>query len=90
MNKSEVDKLLGEAKYNFAKTMPGIPHYYTLIRDWENKERFTEVVKFIRENGVEGSFYSRKFIYYFADGWKYWTMDDNPNDTILINREKQE
>lgn len=90
MNKADVDKYLRKAKYNFAKSMPEIPHYYTLIKDWGNKEAFLEVVKFIRENGTEGSFYSRKFVYYFADGWKYWTMDADPNDTILINREKQE
>lgn len=83
-----IDELLAKATYQFAKTMPGIPHDYTLKQNW-NPDEFEQVVAYIRKHGQPAKFYSKTYIYYYANGYKYWTMGSPIEETILINREKQ-
>ena len=86
ISKERVDDLLDKAPYREAVTMKHIPHSYTLKKEW-SPDDFVATVKFIRENGVEGYFGNMKFIYYYANGYKYWTCGDTIPNTILINRE---
>ena len=86
MNKEEVDKILEKHYYKFAKTMASIPHAYTLKENWEDQELFDYVVQFIRDNGVKEKFFRKSYIYYYANGYKYWTMGNTIEITRLINR----
>jgi len=86
MNKEEVDKILDKHYYTFAKTMASIPHAYTLKENWEDKDLFDYIVQYIRDNGVEEKFFRKSYIYYYANGYKYWTMGNTIEITRLINR----
>ncbi len=74
-------------KWIFAKTYANkAPHSYCLKKNCENIERFNQAVQFIRDNGVKEFFYRKAFIYFYHDGYKYWTMGAPIAQTILINR----
>ena len=80
--------MLEDAPFRLAKTMPGIPHEYTRRKEWIDEAAFEGVVRFIRENGVQEQFGRRTFTYFYANGFKYWTMGNPVKKTILINRAK--
>ncbi len=88
MNREKVDEILSKQFFKFAKTMKHIPHAYTLKEKWDDKELFDKIVQFIRDNGVEEKFWSKTFVYYYANGYKYWTMGNSIEITKLINRAK--
>lgn len=79
---------LNNANYRFAKSMPKIPHFYTLKTEWNNDKLFESVVLKIREIGFTEYFYEKPYTYVAFDGWKYWTMGNPLNITKLINRKK--
>lgn len=83
--RDKVNELLNSHPFRFAKTMPTIPHEYTLRKQW-NDEEFEEVVLYMRKHGKEEKFYSKAFTYWYANGYKYWTMGAPIEKTILINR----
>ena len=91
MDKGKVDKLLMDASFRFAKSMPKFPHYYTLRNTWINDSEFVDVVLFMRANGIVEKWNNRNFVYDYANGFKYWTMGnpvcyEDKSKTILINR----
>lgn len=86
--KEKVESLLKSATYKVASTMPDIPHSYTLKHLWSNIKDFNLVVQYIRDYGVEESFGRKKFMYYYLDGYKYWTMGNTLEITKLINKAK--
>jgi len=90
MRKAEVISTLWKTKFTFAKTMASIPHEWTCKHDWYNKDRFEDIVMFIRENGVKENFYKKEYIYFYANGYKYWTLGYPLEKTIIINRAKSE
>jgi len=74
-------------EWRFAKTMPLIPHWYT-VREWNKQKRddFTFLVRFIREHG-EVIPWGRFMNTYLKLGvWKYWTMGAPIEETTVINR----
>lgn len=73
----------------FAKTMADIPHFYCLKKKSLNPEEFEWFVQHLVTHSVPGEFYGKTYHYYYLDGWKYWIMDENPDDCDLINRELQ-
>ena len=75
-----------EADYIFAKTMPKIPHSYTYIRTWKNKKNFYFCVMAIRTYGYVELFQGNEYTYFNFNNYKYWTMGDAIEKTILINR----
>ena len=84
--------LLDSAIYVTAKSKK-IPHQYTLRSQWENDDDFVQVVMYIRKNGNKERFWRSIFIYYYYNGYKYFTMgsplhNDSKTGTILINRVK--
>lgn len=81
-----LNQCLTDANYVFAKTMPDIPHSYSHIRTWKNKKDFYFCVQAIRDYGYEESFDGYKYTYYHFDNYKYWTMGNAINETILINK----
>src|SRR6188472_2649090 len=77
---------LETADYRFAKTMPKWPHWYTLRKTWGSEDEFVWCVVQIREHGFTEKFAGRDFRAFALNGWKYWTMGDTLDGTILINR----
>lgn len=73
-------------EWNFAKSMPFIPHWYVVLRACRNQDEFFKVCWLIRKYGQERKFGKRVFIYYDLDGYSYWTMDKLIEDTTIINR----
>jgi len=86
MQESELQAALSGATFKFAKSMPLLPHWYTLRQSWPSNEIFEAAVAKIRELGTSRTFGKRKFIYYDFGGYTYWTMGDTIPNTILINR----
>jgi hypothetical protein len=82
----EIRAFIDEHEWTFAKTMPQIPHWYTLKRKAKSDEVFADFVQEIRLRGVVRPFGRRTFTYLDFDGWTYWTMGEPVEDTILINR----
>lgn len=73
----------------YAKTAP---HEYIVLKKVgiEHKDEFIKIANFIREKGFEAFYYSKVGFYYIIDENYYWTMDDNADDTDLINRALRE
>lgn len=63
------------------------PHFYT-IREWvpDQEDDFVDMVIKIRKYGHQENFYKQIYIYLYVDGFKYWTMGDTLDNTIVINR----
>jgi len=90
MTRDEVNLHLLNAQFRFAKSMPEIPHWYTLRETW-NDQAFVEVAKYIRQHGRSERFGNKTYIYYYLNGYKYWTMgcplhNCPKTGTILINK----
>lgn len=86
MNQSDAEYHLLTAKYQFAKSMPTIPHEYTKRHNWADQQEFESVVQYIRDRGVKEYFGKRSYTYLYYGGHKYWTMGRPLANTILINR----
>ena len=86
-------RLLLAHPWKVAKTMPKIPHAYTLRRLWENDEDFIWAVEYIRHAGYEQRFAGRVFVYYDIAEHQYWSCDGETRGPLearttvgLINR----
>lgn len=88
-----IQKLIDQASFRFARTMPHIPHWYSMREQWQNDDDFVDVILFIREHGVEEEWHKRKFIYFYYGDFKYWTMGNpvcrvDKKKTYILNRAK--
>jgi hypothetical protein len=76
--------------YRFAKRLWRNPHFYTLIKEWANKEDFYDCVQFIRNHGFHEMFpkglRGQPYTCFHLNGYKYWSMGAPLDKTILINR----
>ena len=93
MTQEAVDELLKRTKYVFAKSMPSMPHEYSHRLNWKNDKDFCDVVQWIRDNGVKERFGSKVYVYYYLNGYKYWTMGNelsyvDKTKTFILNRAK--
>tara|TARA_Y100000004_G_scaffold63462_1_gene71159 strand:- start:6581 stop:6880 length:300 start_codon:yes stop_codon:yes gene_type:complete len=87
MTKKELAEILKDSSFRVAKTMPKIPHSYTLKEKWISAKEFERVVLAIREHGKREHWkWGKYFTYFYANGYKYWTMGNDLKKTILINR----
>jgi hypothetical protein len=86
MTREELTRYLESATYRFAKTMPQNPHWYTLRKEWPDEAVFEAVVEAIRHYGEKRAWQTRKFVYFDAGKYMYWTMGAPLSATILINR----
>jgi hypothetical protein len=74
---------VASVRWQFASTMPRIPHWYT-IRKWQPDldRAFVAFVRHIRSAGIRMDWpdpparplYRNQYL--LLDGWKYWTMGD--------------
>ena len=87
----EIRKYISSVKWQYAKTMPEIPHEYT-IKGWNPDKvgEFEDFVKYINEHGKDEEFYGKTYRYLVVDDYKYWAMDDVINREIInqINDEE--
>ena len=81
-------EFIHRAEWHFAKTMPQIPHWYCLLKEYEDKEEFLWFAKYIQEHSVPGEFYGKTYSYFYFGNYKYWIMDERPEDCDLINRDE--
>ena len=56
MEEIELKEMLEGAHFRFAKSMPHLPHWYTLRETWKNETDFVDAVKKIRECGEMRAF----------------------------------
>lgn len=82
-----IKSVLWTCSKHYSKTAEHDYIVYDYLDD-ENKKTFRSFVLFIRENGKEERFFSKKYIYYYLDGYKYWTMGNPLEETIILNRAK--
>lgn len=73
-------------RWTFAKTYATTwPHEY-VVKTPENAAMLLALARHIFEHGVDGHFYSQIRKYHHEDGKVYWSMDDSPESTTLVNR----
>lgn len=72
--------------WRFASTMADTPHWYTLIRQWDEIELFYGCVATIRCEGEVRYFRRWPYVELDLGGHVYWTMGYPVLDTTLINR----
>lgn len=83
-----VGAILDRQQYKFAKSMPWLPHWYTLKSTWENPFLYEQVISWILRNGEFRSWGKHRSIRrYFDHGkYRYWPMTTDPKQSILLNR----
>lgn len=89
MNKREFIEWVENHKWTFAKSMPGIPHYYVCkhkLSSADDRQKFEDAVKFIRRAGFKEKFRGREYTYFKHGSYKYWTMGNPIDQTIILNR----
>lgn len=86
MTNEDIRGFIANHEWTFAKTMPQIPHWYTLRRKAMRDEDFAAFVQEIRFRGIPRQFGGQTYTYLDIDDWTYWTMGAPVEETILINR----
>jgi len=89
-----IHALLSARDWKFAKSMPTMPHWYTLRWQWPADVDFLRVVRFIKTHGFDETFQGRKYRVLVLGGFKYWAMcglhvPPKPfkrEDLVIINR----
>ncbi len=86
---ARIEQFIAAQPWRFAETFANTaPHEYIVKDKIEDKDLFLEFVKFIRGNGFEAYFWSKKRRYWTCGDHYYWTMDDPDETTTIINRAK--
>jgi len=76
--------------WTFAKTYASTwPHEY-IVRGKVDEALFIQLVQHIRAHGYEGRFYAKPITYFDEDGLVYWTMGSPLEETIIVNRCREE
>lgn len=89
VNYDKLREMITRCKWTFAKTMPWCPHEY-IVRDKcpLTDEEFLYFVDMQRRFGIKEHWGKYYFPYLYIDDYKYWTMGDSYENTIIINRAK--
>lgn len=74
------------AQWIFAKTMPWMPHWYTLLRQWQDRDLWWWCVNTMWRDGMDEKYGKRRYRVVILNGFKYWSCDDPVTKTDLINR----
>lgn len=82
---AEFERWVADVSWQDAVTRPMNPHAYTLKRNTKSPRMFELVVLHIREYGSQEWFGGQEYTYYECAGYKYWTMMNPIEFTILIN-----
>ncbi len=87
MTDDEVREFIRTSRWIFAKSMPNVPHEYTLRKEVASDAEFVRFVQHIRGVGEVRPWGKYRNSYLDIDGMSYWTMGSPIEETILINRE---
>ena len=68
---ANIHRIISEHKWQFAKTMPYVPHEYSVRKFWANKEDYDVLLNFVWDNGME-AFFGQK-----AQLKRYWFDHEN-------------
>ena len=85
----QIRDFVNRETWTCAKTMPKWPHEYLVRERVSDEDHFVQLIKHIRAEGYEGTFYRMKITYYDEDGLTYWTMGA-PIEETIINRCRKE
>ena len=85
---ARVRKFINTHEWHFAKSMPDLPHWYCLREDKQDFEEFLWFARYLKAHSEPGMFFGKIYHYFYLDGYKYWSMDDRPEDCGLINRDE--
>jgi len=66
-------ELLEAQTWIFARTMPWVPHWYTLRKRWARDEDFVWVVETMLRDGYDEIYAQRQHRVMNVGGFKYWT-----------------
>ena len=82
--------LIARCEWTYAKTMPQCPHEYIVRGKCPlTDEEFLYFVDKQRNYGKPERWGKYIFPYLHIDGYKYWTMGDTYENTVIINRAKE-
>lgn len=85
----KIKDMLNSRSWTWAKTYLSVPHEYIVRgRCGLSDDEFLYIVHAQRELGVHEKWGKYNFPYLYIDGYKYWTMGDTFENTIIINRQK--
>lgn len=87
---SRLVRVIEDSTWHFAKTMPGIPHSYVRKRETAYPQDVIGLCEYCHRFGQDETFGKRTYRYLHLEDHKYWSMDADCKDTILINRAKKE
>lgn len=83
----KVLKAIENLDFVFAKSMPKIPHCYT-VKDDKNKNDYETLFYYILNNGYVEKFYGKEYKYCDIGEYKYWIMSDDVKISKIINRKE--
>lgn len=90
-DETKLRNLIGKCQWILAKTMPTCPHEYIVRNKCAlSDEEFVYFVQAQRKFGIPEQWRKYKFHYLHIGGYKYWTMGDKIENTIIINRAKED
>ncbi len=82
----ELRAFVSTARWTAARTYASTwPHEYIVRRNVDER-LFVELVQHIRTHGYDARFYQRRMRYFDEDGWVYWTMGAPIDETVIVNR----
>ena len=89
MENRERGELLAVVKrlsWTYAKTMPQCPHYWTK-RTLELEAEYVQLFEATKKHGVVERWgrYERQYLD-LGDGFKYWRMTDDLEESTILNR----
>lgn len=85
------ESLIERCRWTLAKTYPSIPHEYIVRGKCElTDEEFVYLVNAQREYGKVEKWHRYEFPYLYVGKYKYWTMGERIEETIIINRQRVE
>lgn len=92
MTEEEIQGVIDQLQWKFAKSMARIPHWYTVRQsdDVYLNELYEKLYNYIKENHYIGYFYKTPYKYCNIGEYKYWAMTDDITESIIINRTKLE
>lgn len=80
---------ISRCKWGWATTMITVPHEYIVRnRCALSDEEFLYFVHAQRDLGIHERWGNYSLQYLYIDGYKYWTMGDTFENTIIMNRQK--
>jgi hypothetical protein len=90
MTSISIRAVIDSLSFRFARTMPEIPHEY-VVRSPDNEAAYVALFSAIIEHGVYGHWAGRRYRYlYPGDGWKYWAMTAELQESRVLNRARIE